>query len=114
VHPRAIDSVVTRVIADVAARGVTARELERVKNGERASSIDGLASVLGKASQLSYYNYFAGTPDFLAQDLARFEALTPADVQRVAAQYLAGKPRAVLTVVPEGKTDLALTAGGSR
>ena len=114
VHPRAIDSVVTRVIAGVAARGVTARELERVKNGERASSIDGLSSVLGKASQLSYYNYFAGTPDFLAQDLARFEALTPADVQRVAAQYLAGKPRAVLTVVPEGKTDLALTAGGSR
>jgi zinc protease len=114
VHPRAIDSVVTRVIADVAARGVTVRELERVKNGERASAIDGLSSVLGKAMRLSAYNYFAGTPDFLAQDLARTEALTPADVQRAAAQYLAGKPRVVLTVVPEGKTDLALTAGGSR
>jgi zinc protease len=114
VHPRAIDSVVTRVLAEVATNGVTARELERVKNGGRASAIDGLSSVLGKAMQLSYYNYVVGTPDFLAQDLARFEALTPADVQRVAAQYLAGKPRVVLTIVPEGKTDLALTAGGSR
>jgi len=114
VHPRAIDSVAMRVIAEVAASGVTPRELERVKNGVRASTTDGLSSVLGKAMQLSYYNYYTGTPDYLAQGLARFEALTPADVRRVAAQYLAGRARAVLTVVPEGKTDLALTAGGSR
>jgi zinc protease len=109
VHPRQIDEEIARVLADVAANGVTERELTRVKNGVRASLLDGQASVLGKARQLSYYNYFAGTPDYLAQDLARFERLTVADVQRVARRYVIGRPKIVLTVVPEGKTEMALT-----
>lgn len=114
VHPRELDAEIARTIADVAARGVTERELTRVKNGMRASTIDRLSSVLGKATQLSYYNYFAGTPDYMAQDLARYDRLTTADVQRVAQAYLAGRPRIVLTVVPDGKKELALTAGDLR
>ncbi len=114
VHPREIDAAIATVIADVAARGVTERELTRVKNGMRASTIDRLSSVLGKATQLSYYNYFTGTPDYMAKDLARYESLTPADVQRVAKQYVAGRHKIVLTVVPEGKKELALTAGDLR
>ena len=41
--------------------------------------------------------------------------MTAADVQRVARKYL-GKPKVVLTVVPEGKKDMMLTAaaGGAR
>ncbi|MDQ8163627.1 MAG: pitrilysin family protein [Gemmatimonadota bacterium] len=114
VHPRELDAEIARTLADVAARGVTERELTRVKNGMRASTIDRLSSVLGKATQLSYYNYFAGTPDYMAQDLARYDRLTIADVQRVAQAYLAGRPRIVLTVVPDGKKELALTAGDLR
>lgn len=110
VHPRQLDAEIAKAITDVAERGVTERELTRVKNGMRASTLDRLSSVLGKAMQLSTYNYFTGTPDYMAQDLARFERLTTADVQRVARRYVAGKSKIVLTVVPEGKKDLALTA----
>lgn len=109
VHPREIDAVIARALQDVATHGVTERELTRVKNGTRAQMIDRLSSVLGKATQLSFYNYFTGTPDYMAQDLARYEQLTPADVQRVAQRYVTSRPRIVLTVVPEGKKDLALT-----
>ena len=52
-----------------------------------------------------------GNPDYLAQDLARYEKLTVADVQRVAKEYVAGKPKIILTVVPEGKKNLALVGG---
>ncbi len=114
VHPREIDAEITKAIADVAANGVTDRELTRVKNGMRASTIDRLSSVLGKATQLSFYNYFTGNPDYMAKDLERYETLTVADVQRVAKQYVIGKPRIVLTVVPEGKRELALTSGDLR
>jgi zinc protease len=114
VHPRELDAEIAKAIADVAERGVTERELVRVKNGMRASTIDRLSSVLGKATQLSYYNYFTGTPDYMAKDLARYESLTLADIQRVAKRYVAGQPKIVLTVVPEGKKDLALTAGDLR
>jgi zinc protease len=110
VHPRELDAEITRTLSDVIANGVTPRELTRVQNGMRAGMLDGLANVASKAFRLSYYNYFTGTPDYLAQDLARYESLTPAAVQQAARTHLAGTPRVVLTIVPEGKTSLALTA----
>ncbi len=110
-HPRALAAEVDAAIRRIADEGITDRELTQVKNGVRAQFIDQLSSVLGKADRLNYYNYFAGTPDFFQQDLARYEALTREDVQRVARTWVAGRPRVVLTVVPEGKTDLALSGG---
>ena len=113
VHPKQLAADIEAAIRDIANNGVTDRELTRVKNGVRASMLDELSSVLGKADRLNYYNYFAGTPDYFEQDLARYERLTAADVQRVARQYLIGTPKIALTVVPEGKRELAFTAGGS-
>ncbi len=110
-HPREIAAEFSRAIATIAATGVTERELTRIKNNTRAALLDELSSVLGKADRLNYYNYFAGTPDWIEQDLARYERLTTADVQRVARQYLLSQPKIVLTVVPDGKQELALTAG---
>lgn len=92
--------------------GVTERELARARNTRRTAFLDRLASVLGKADQLAEYNYFAGTPDYVQQDAARYDSVTPRDVQRVAAEYLT-RPKVVLTVVPNGKTDL-MVKGGSR
>ncbi|MES2524169.1 MAG: pitrilysin family protein [Gemmatimonadota bacterium] len=112
VNPRDIAREFDAAIRKVADEGVTERELTRVKNGVRAGVLDDLSSVLGKADRLSMYNYFVGNPDYIQQDLARYERLTLADVQRVAKQYVQGKPKVVMTVVPEGKKDLALTAGG--
>jgi zinc protease len=68
-----------------------------------------LASVLGKAMQLSSYNYFAGTPDYVQEDAARYDRVTAADVQRVARTYI-GVSKVILTVVPEGKKDLMVKA----
>ncbi len=112
-HPRELASEFTAAIRKIADEGVSERELTRVKNGTRAGLLDELSSVLGKADRLSYYNYFAGTPEWIEQVLARYERLTSADVQRVAKQYLLSQPKIVLTVVPEGKRELAVTAGGT-
>jgi zinc protease len=108
-HPRVLAQAFDAELRRIADEGITERELTQVKNGARAAFIDQLSSVLGKADRLNYYNYFVGTPDYFAQDLARYESLTREDVQRVARSYIAGKPRLVLTIVPEGKRDLALT-----
>ena len=113
VHPKTIAAEFDAAIRKVADEGVTARELTRQMNGVRAGMLDELSSVLGKADRLNYYNYFAGTPDYIKQDLERYQRVTAADVQRVARQYLLSQPKVVMTVVPEGKKDLALTAGGA-
>jgi zinc protease len=108
-RPAALAAMVDEEIARVVREGVQPRELERAKNSIRASFLDRLASVTTKANLLNSYNYLAGTPDFVQQDAARYDAVTAADVQRVAATYLT-QPKVVLTVVPQGKRDLALSA----
>ena len=108
--PARMAQLVAEEIGKIVKDGITPRELARALNTRRATFLDGMASVLGKAELLGGYNYMAGTPEYVQQDAARYDRVTAADVQRVAAQYLT-KPRVVLTVVPEGKKDLMVQAG---
>ncbi len=103
-----VDEEIKRLLRD----GVQPRELARAQNTFRVRFLDDLASVFGKATQLSYYNYFVGTPDYVQQDAARYDRVTTADVQRVASAYL-GLPRVILTIVPEGKKDLMVKSRGT-
>jgi zinc protease len=107
-RPTELARAVDEEIARIADAGVTPRELARAKNGIRTAFLDRMASVNGKADLLNYYNQFVGTPDYVRQDAARYDAVTAADLRRVARQYLR-QPKVVLTVVPQGKRELALT-----
>ena len=106
--PARMAQLVNEEMNKIVKSGITARELERAKNGLRAQYLDQIASVggfSGKADMLNYYNFFVGNPDYIQQDIARFDAVTAADVQRVASVQFA-KPKVVLTVVPEGQREL--------
>ena len=104
-----LEAAVNEEIAKLAATPPTAEELQRVVNGIETAFVSNLETVQAKADQLNDYEYFANDPGYAARDLARYRALTPADIQRVAARYLQGKNRLVLSFVPQGKTTLAAT-----
>jgi zinc protease len=108
--PAAMAGLVNTEITRIIEEGITERELKRAQNTMRAAFLDNLASVLGKSDQLNLYNYFVGTPGYVQQDAARYDRVTRADVRRVAQHYL-GRPRVVLTVVPEGQRSLMVTRG---
>ncbi|HEU5185972.1 MAG TPA: pitrilysin family protein [Gemmatimonadaceae bacterium] len=110
--PTRMAQLVNEEIRKLSEGGISPRELARAQNTYRAQFLDQLASVNGKADQLNFYDYFSGTPDYVQQDAARYAAVTAADVQRVARDYL-GKPKVVLTVVPEGKVDLMVKELGN-
>jgi zinc protease len=100
----AIDAELRRL----AAGGPTARELEQAKNAIEAQFLNRLEFTSAKADQLNAYYYATGNPDFFQQDLDRYRAVTAADVQRVVRQYLSGG-RVTLSVVPQGRRELAAT-----
>ncbi len=77
-------------------------------NGLVTSFVRGLETVEGKADQLNHYLYYTGDPGAAERDLARYRALTPADVQRAAQRYLHGRNRVIISIVPEGRTELAV------
>jgi zinc protease len=81
-----------------------AREVERAVNQIEASFYRGMERVGGfggKADALNAYFAAGGGPDYFAEDLARYESLSPADVQAAAAQWLPRERRVELIVVPE-------------
>jgi zinc protease len=110
--PTRMAQLVAEEVDKIVKGGITQRELARALNSRRAAFLDRMASVLGKSDRLAEYNYFAGTPDYAQEDAARYDRVTAADVQRVAAQYLT-RPKVVLTVVPQGKKELMVMGGSN-
>jgi zinc protease len=105
-----LERVVLEEISHLAATPPSAEELQRVVNQLETSFVQALQRVGGfggKADQLNEYFYYTGDPGYTEKDLARFRALTPADIQRVAREYLDGRNRVVISIVPNGRRELA-------
>ena len=97
-------------IARLATEGPTPAEMARAKNGNEARSVYQLQTLLGKADRINQYLTERGTPDMFNQDLAHYNAVTAADVKRVAATYINSHPHIILSVVPNGHRELAAQA----
>jgi zinc protease len=102
-----MEAAILEEIERIAREGPTAEELERVVNGLETDVVGALDTALGKAEQLHSGLYYTGDPDQIGQLLADYRAVTPADVQRVAREYLTGTNRIVISIVPIGRTELA-------
>jgi len=92
------------LIAIMKKDGPTSEELQRAKAGMELGFLNGLQSNLGKAFQLNTGNTLNGNPGEFKVSYAKTQAVTAADVKRVANRYL-GSGRVVLSVVPLGKKE---------
>ena len=107
-HLDTLQAVIDAELRKLAAAPPTARELEQAKNAIEAQFLNSLEFADAKADRLNAYYYATGTADYFQRDLDRYRAVTTADVQRVVRQYLLSG-RATLSVVPQGKRELAAT-----
>ena len=97
---------------DDAIDSFTERELDRARHHIETATVDTIQSVGGfggKADRLNHYYYYANDPDYLAQDLARYQQLSVDRVRSQLRETVAAHP-VVLSVVPRGKTELAVPA----
>jgi zinc protease len=104
---RAITDEIDRFIHS----GPTAVEMERCRAQAESQFVYRLQTVGGfggKGDQLNAYNVFLGEPDYFDRDLARYREASTAALQRAAAECLREETRVVLSVVPKGRTALAL------
>ncbi len=77
-----------------------ARELRKAKNILQADYVRGLSSVSGKANQLGFYEIVFGDYREMFKEVDRVEAVTAADVHRVARTYLVDAERTTVELVP--------------
>ncbi len=91
------------VIADIVAKGVTAKELADAKVRFRSSYYDQVESGFGKANLLASFALFRDEPALINTSLQSFENVTAAQVKAVAAKYLVASNRTIIDRVPEVK-----------
>ncbi|WP_224240540.1 M16 family metallopeptidase [Hyalangium gracile] len=94
---------VDAVLEELRKSGITQEELNRARTRYDTQMLSGLESVGGfggKADVLQSYNHFIGEPSYLAQDLARYQAVSLEDVKRYANEMLRPDARVVLHAVP--------------
>ncbi len=106
----AIEAAIREELARLVAHGVERVELERVVTGIETSFIRSLERVGGfggKADRLNGYHFFAGTPGFARRDLLRYRGVTDTILVEAARTYLIDRPAVWLSVVPQGRSDLA-------
>jgi zinc protease len=105
----AIQRVIDEELRRLATDGPTERELQQARNALEASFLGGIERVQSKANQLNSYYFELGTPDGFQRDLDRYRSVTAEQVRTAVRRYLTGT-RAIVSVVPQGKRELAATA----
>ena len=101
-----IQSVIDEELDKLRKEAPGARELTRALNQTEASfyrNMERVGGFGGKADQLNAYFKSAGTPDFFEKDLARYRAVTAAEVQAAVDRYLPKDRRVELSVIPGDK-----------
>ncbi len=84
----------------------TDRDLERIKAGLESQFYQMMGSVMFKAFMLAMYSEFAGSPDFMIEELEMMKGITKDDVWNVYNRYIKGHHYVATSFVPRGQTDL--------
>lgn len=98
-----LEKAVDAELDKIRTEGITAAELERARNVTETSLVRSLQRNSGVADRLNLYNWYAGTPDYFSQDLARYDAAKPADITRAAQNIFKNNARAVVYGLPGDK-----------
>ena len=81
----------------------TDREMQRVMNGLEAGFYSRMERVNGQARALNNYFALTGNPDYFNEDLARYRALSPNDIQAATRRWLPADKRLEFSVLPAAK-----------
>jgi zinc protease len=91
---------VEAVLEEFRKTGPTAAELERAKRLLVGGMVRSVERIAGKADQLNAYAFWTGDPGFLAKDIARYRAVTAAQVHEASRTQLPVDRLLVLDVEP--------------
>lgn len=101
-----MEALVNEELARLLKEGITEKELQTSINNRESQLVGSLSTVLGKANSLATYHTLSGDAGNINKEFDRYKGITPAEVLAVAKKVLGGKSVA-LSVVPEGKPELA-------
>jgi predicted Zn-dependent peptidase len=98
--PEDVEASIYQEIQRLQKEPIAPWELQKAKNSTRLGYLLSIRSAQTRATSLGSYTVKYGDPNLINTRVDRISAVTPADVQRVARQYLQEKNRTVLLTTP--------------
>jgi len=102
-----MEAAVRETLHEFGERGVTDDDLQKFTAGFESGQIFGMQSVAGKVRNLAFSEVFSDDPSLATADIDRYLAVTREDVVRAFREYIEDQPAVILSIVPEGRTELA-------
>ena len=103
-----IEKAIYAEVEKIAKEAPSAAEIAKAVAGVKTRRANQLQTTLSRAMTIGQDTVYFNDPDLVNTIVAKYAAVTPADVQRVAAQYLVDTNRSVVLTVPKK----AATAAG--
>jgi len=100
VEIEAVESLLLAEIGRLAAEGPSDEEMERVRTLHATGVEGGLEQIAERADLISQYACLFDAPDWVNTEVARYNAVTAADVRAVLSDRAGADNRLVLTYVP--------------
>ena len=101
-RPEDVEKALLAEVKKVQDRGVTAAELDKAKNQLVTNELRQRETSNGKALALGSAAVLLGDPNRVNTDLAKLQAVTAADVQRVMKKYFTTNNQLVIYYLPDG------------
>ena len=93
-------AAVRAILDEECARGIDAPSIARAVTRREASAIWSLTGLARRAATLQRFALYTGEPDGLGAELARYRAVTPADIDAAIARWLQPAHMLEVTTVP--------------
>ncbi len=101
-----VESGINEAFSRFEEKGVSEKDIERIKAGLETDFYNGISSVLGKSFQLARYDVFTDDPGYIEKDIENIKKVTKEDVMRVYNKYIKDKPYVMTSFVPKGQLEL--------
>jgi zinc protease len=101
---------VNEILANVLKDGVTQSEIDNAVIAREVQTINRASTVLGKANSLASFYSYTGNPGNINTEMEFYKGITPDEVLKTAKKFLK-EAAVVLSVVPEGKSELGARKG---
>ena len=101
IAPEKVEAAMDAELDKLKQTPISARELQKIRNQAESRFVSSNATMAGIAESLANYHVYYGDANLINTELERFMQVTPADIQRVANDYLTKANRVTLYFMPK-------------
>ncbi|MDX1555163.1 MAG: pitrilysin family protein, partial [Xanthomonadales bacterium] len=102
-----MEAAIRETLHEFAERGVSQDDLDMFKARYESGRVFGMQSVGGKVGALAWAEMFTDDPRRALEDIERYQAVTTEGVTLAFREHIEDQPMVVLSIVPNGRADLA-------